>query len=103
MAVFTLTIIDFALERKSVYAHSDGVGGPRKEEWINVVLVIQGPQPGPLGSRQHNSCNYLQNVVAIAYMFVLELPTFPLCNIHTVCSSLVKLFSELRDSVLIWQ
>ena len=42
----------------------------------------RGPRPGPPGSLLHGSCNYLQNVVAISYIFVLQLPTFLLCSIH---------------------
>ena len=42
----------------------------------------RGPRPGPPGSLLHGSCNYLQNVVAISYIFGLQLPTFSLCNIQ---------------------
>ena len=44
----------------------------------------RGPRPGPPGSLLHGSCNYLQNVVAISYIFVLQLPTFLLCSIQKV-------------------
>ena len=44
----------------------------------------RGPRPGPPGSLLHGSCNYLQNVVAISYIFGLQLPTFSLCNIHII-------------------
>ena len=46
----------------------------------------RGPRPGPPGSLLHGSCNYLQNVVAISYIFVLQLPTFLLCSIQIFLS-----------------
>ena len=54
----------------------------------------RGPRPGPPRSLLHGSCNYLQNVVAISYIFVLQLPTFLLCSIH------YRLPIKLNDNLL---